>query len=493
MKVYNTPLFILPFLVLIMGTSIAQSGKFTVKELIRVEDYIINNHSYKTYNGFIEVPEDWGVPSSRKLQLPLLVIKSSSNEPAEPILWLAGGPGAQNIHATKNGHFLKNHDFVCVGYRGTTGNSILSSHEMGEALKGVNDQLLSDASLDNFEAKMRDYLALLKNEGVDITKYTMMEVIEDLEYARKALGYEKISLYSESYGTRLALIYSYKYPEVIKRSVMEVVNPPGHFLWEAKQTDRILDKYDSIFKAQLPMNSNGSIKKAMITAFKNMPKRWSFFKLDPDKIKTMTFLLLFQKEMAVNAFHAYFNAANHKDYSGLYFMQLAYDFMVESEAIGDLCQKGISADFDPTINYREELRKDTTILGYNYSLLLFGSGAAWHTNSIPEEYRKVRTSQTETLMISGNLDVSTPAENATIELLPYLPNGHQVILSNMSHNDVAVLQIDTYRQFIAHYIDTGEVRDTLFKHDEVDFTPKMKFGLLAKWWYPVVLGANFFN
>jgi hypothetical protein len=45
-----------------------------------------------------------------------------------------------------------------------------------------------------------------------------------------------------------------------------------------------------------------------------------------------------------------------------------------------------------------------------------------------DEYDRAPTSETETLLIGGILDFATPAQNATKELLPHLPNGHQVVL-----------------------------------------------------------------
>ena len=70
-------------------------------------------------------------------------------------------------------------------------------------------------------------------EGVDLAGYTMKETIDDVEAARKALGYEKINLLGASYGTRLAMIYEWVYPDSLHRVLMAAVNPPGHFAWDA--------------------------------------------------------------------------------------------------------------------------------------------------------------------------------------------------------------------------------------------------------------------
>ena len=57
----------------------------------------------------------------------------------------------------------------------------------------------------------------------------------------------------------------------------------------------------------------------------------------------------------------------------------------------------------------------------------------WPANASDNQYSKVRVSRVPTLLIGGTLDFATPARNATRELLPYLPNGHQVVLSELGH------------------------------------------------------------
>ena len=50
-------------------------------------------------------------------------------------------------------------------------------------------------------------------------------------------------------------------------------------------------------------------------------------------------------------------------------------------------------------------------------------------------YTRVRDSNVETLLIGGELDFATPPQSATRELLPYLPNGHQVVLAGVRPHD----------------------------------------------------------
>jgi TAP-like protein len=63
----------------------------------------------------------------------------------------------------------------------------------------------------------------------------------------------------------------------------------------------------------------------------------------------------------------------------------------------------------------------------------------------------------ETLLISGNLDVSTPATYATRELLPRLPRGHQVVFHDAGHNDLWEFQGEGYARLVGGFYNSGSI------------------------------------
>jgi pimeloyl-ACP methyl ester carboxylesterase len=447
-----------------------------------------NQQEYTLIQGYFEVPEDRSKPQGNILRLPIRIYKTNNPFPSEPIFWLNGGPGASNIFSLSFDDFLKNHDVVIIGYRGADGNSVFHSKRVGKAMQGQRHQLLSDKSLNNASKTFKKYLARLEHKGIDLDKYTVMDVIEDIEYVRRSMEVPQLHFYSASYGTRVALLYSYKYPQHVGRTIMTGANPPGHFLWYPEKTEQILCTYDSLYRAGQGSGYQGSIREAMQVSFERMPKRWAGFRLDADKIKCMTFGLLFSVDGAVMVFDAYFRAANKRDYSGLYLLQLFFDIgMRKTSAWGDTYTKGLSADLEQGKPYRTWLRSmgENTTLGANYSLLLWGVAEDWNTATIPEEYRKLRMSDTPTLVLSGNLDVSTPADYATTELMPSLRKGHQVILKDYSHAITGNYQKQEIRNMMTRFFDTGVVDTTGIRYQPIDFKPKKSLHKLAKRGYPL--------
>jgi hypothetical protein len=105
----------------------------------------------------------------------------------------------------------------------------------------------------------------------------------------------------------------------------------------------------------------------------------------------------------------------------------------------------------------------------------------WPVKLIPDELRQVHPSEVETLLISGSVDFSTPPQFATDELLPYLPNGRQVILAEMGHtDDVRNVQPEATERLLTSFYDTSAADDSLFTYAPMDFHVGMGFPALAK-------------
>jgi hypothetical protein len=84
-------------------------------------------------------------------------------------------------------------------------------------------------------------------------------------------------------------------------------------------------------------------------------------------------------------------------------------------------------------------------------------------------------------MLSGTLDVSTPAQNARNQLLPLLENGEQVVLADFGHTgDLIYLQSEATQHLLATFFATGEVDASLYQPNTVSFKPNWGFPLIAK-------------
>jgi pimeloyl-ACP methyl ester carboxylesterase len=458
----------------------AQAGDLNMESCT----YEAGDVEYAADCGTLVVPENRSDPNSRLIALPMTRIHASGNNPMEPIFWLAGGPGSSNMRFSHLEGLIDKHDIVMVGYRGVDSSSVLDCPEGNQAAKGLGSDLLSEESVANIGNAFTLCLTRLHDEGFDLDGYTIPEVVKDNEAARKGLGYERVNLLSGSYGTRVAQIYAWMYPESIYRSIMISVNPPGHMVWEPSVLDEQI-MYDADLCAQDAECSarTDNLAGTMRNVAHNMPHRWLFLKIDPGKARFMTHFFLWHRGQAASAYDIYI-AAEGGDPSGLALMSLMYDMMIPKYMTwGELALKGVSTDYDPARDYLTEMNPPDSILGAPMSEFIWSGAQAidWPITQIPAALRQVQPSNVETLLVSGNIDATTPAQWATEELLPSLSNGEQVILSEFGHtDDVWNLQPDATVHMLTTFYESGEVDESLFTYQPMDFNVKLGFPLMAK-------------
>jgi pimeloyl-ACP methyl ester carboxylesterase len=465
---------------------------------LEVRPFEIGSNRYEADFGTIAVPENRSKAVSRLISIPFLRIRSTAKNPAEPIFALSGGPGQSNMSWDWKGleYLLSQRDLAVTGYRGVDGPVMLDCPEVAEALKAHGDPL-SEQSLDAIGHAWEASARRLAAEGVDLDGYTMLECIEDNESVRRALGYNRLDLLSASYGTRVAYLYGLKHPESVFRSAMISVNPPGHFVWEPAVIDSQLRYYAALWSQDPGLSARSvDLYGTMGSVLTDMPHRWLFFPIDPGRVKVVTVALLFQRKTAAMVFDAYV-AAERGDASGLAFMSMAYNFVMPSLAVwGDLASKAVSADYDSTRSYAQEMDRPGMPLGSPMSKICWGPlrGREWPTRRLPEQFRTLQRSDVETLLLSGSVDFSTPAQFATRELLPYLKNGKQVIFSECGHvQDVMYSNPDNTRRVLTSFFDTGVPDVSLNRTIPMDFAVGWGFPFLARAAFGamVVLGILF--
>ena len=460
----------------------AQAGDLTIGPCT----HKIDSLEFAADCGTLVVPENRNDPDSRLIALPFKRIHATGSNPTEPIFKLAGGPGASNRFFYSRWFLpstglIDNHDLVMVGYRGVDGSVVLDCPEVDEVFKNLPGDLFSKMTVDSLAAAYARCAERLQSEGVDTDGYTVAEVVDDMEAARAALGYDRINLLSYSYGTRVAMIYGWMYPESIHRSVMIGVNPPGHMVWEPEIIDKQIEYYANLC-AQDPECSarTDDLAETMRTVARNMPGRWLFLPIKRDIVLAGTFFMLYNTGMARMVLDAWL-AAGQGDASGLALLSLVGNRSFPPPIVwGDNIAKMTSVDYDPARDYRADMNPPNSIIGSPMSRFM-PAVVGWPANPIPGELRQVQPSDVATLLVSGSIDFSTPAELATNELLPYLSNGQQVILSEFGHvEDVLDLQPEATVRLLSSFLDTGVADKSLYTYEAMDFHVGLGLPTMAK-------------
>src|SRR4051794_25586205 len=469
----------------------AHAGQLTLKAC----DYSTERGNYAADCGTLVVSENRHDARSRLIALPVTRIRAHSPHPGAPIFRLEGGPGLTNMKFAHASRLADEHDVVLVGYRGVDGSSKLDCSEVSSAREHSGD-LLGDRSFRATAAAFGECAHRLQRSGTDLAGYTLPERVDDLEAARRALGYGRVDLVSESAGTRTAMIYAWRHPGSIERSVMIGVNPPGRFLWDAKTTGEQIQKYATLCaKDESCRKRTPDLAASIHSAYQDVPGHWAFLPIRKGNVRAAGFFGLMNATtdgggplsgpMTIDSLLS----ANKGDASGEWFLSLMAQLAFpRAQTWGDVAAVGRS-DAAYARHFYAAHANRRAVIGSPGPDLVWAGGKlmdAWPASPDENEYTQVQNSNVETLLIGGDLDFATPPQNATRELLPHLPNGHQVVLPGLGHtDDFWSYQPAASSRLVNTFLDEGRVDKSLYRFKGVDFTPSGSHTMIAK----IVLGA----
>jgi pimeloyl-ACP methyl ester carboxylesterase len=441
--------------------------------------------------GTLVVPENRHNPHSRLIALPITRIRAHTPNPGAAIFRLQGGPGLSNMDFPQAKRFTARHDFVLVGYRGVDGSSRLDCREVSASRDHSRD-LLSRASLASDASAYRACAKRLQADGVDLAGYSLPERVEDLELARQRLGYGPIDLISESAGTRTAMIYAWRYPQSIHRSVMVAANPPGNYLWNPKTTDEQIHRYAVLCaKDQDCRSRTPDLAASIHSAYAKIPSRFLFLPIKKGNVRIAGFFGLMNSTndgggplAGPKTIDTLLSIDKGNGAAGAWLLSLfAGAALPHGQVWGDVAS---IARIDAAYGKRLFANgvDHGSVLGNPGTRFLWSGGRllnSWPANPDEKEYNSVRNSNVRTLLINGQLDFAAPPENATRQLLPHLPNGRQVVLPKLGHaDDFWAYEPDASTHLIDSYLDSGRVDISRYTTNQLDFTPSNTQGRIAE-------------
>jgi pimeloyl-ACP methyl ester carboxylesterase len=185
--------------------------------------------------GRLVVPEDRRLGTDKTLSLSVLIVRGVEQPAADPIVHLIGGPGGsyEAYAGVLGGEFG-------LGTSRRTGRDLILFDQRGT---GRSNPRLACRST---EAPARCF-SRLSAEGIDLAAYDTEQSAADVEDLRLALGYERINLYGQSYGTVLAQTVMRLYPASIRAAVLESVSSIPHDAYLTNSAKALSLALDRIF------------------------------------------------------------------------------------------------------------------------------------------------------------------------------------------------------------------------------------------------------
>ena len=171
------------------------------------------------------VPLDRSAPDGEQIELFVARLNSTALEPAKDALTIInGGPGGSSIdlmvtYAAILRTFTRERDVIVVDQRGTGRSAPLTC----EGLTDSEEEVDPEDTVPLTEACLADL-------SYNPVHFTTSVAVDDLEALRVALGYDQLSIYGVSYGTRVAMEFMRTYPDSTRSVIIDGVVPPQQLL-----------------------------------------------------------------------------------------------------------------------------------------------------------------------------------------------------------------------------------------------------------------------
>ncbi|MEW5902027.1 MAG: alpha/beta hydrolase [Acidobacteriota bacterium] len=403
------------------------------------------------------MPENRRRPGSRLIELSFVRLKSRSNNPGAPTLYLVGGPGGQAIAQVKAlfpqySNLLEAGDLILLDQRGTGTSS--PNLNCAEKLNYPLDKPLEREELLRLtkEASLACARAW-REKGVDLEGYNTLENADDVEALCQALKIEKLNLFGTSYGTHLALAVIRRHGKHLNRVILAGVEGPDHTYKLPSQIDENFAEIATRVRADPKIGQDMPDMLGVIRTIANrLEKEPAAVEVSDQatqqKVKIVVgrfdfqlFLASFAGRVArLKTLPATLFAMSQGDFTGLAQLSLA----ARRESIGSAmsflmdCSSGASAERSERIQREAKGSPAGAVIDFPFPEVC----EAWAAPDLGAAFRSPVQSLVPILFISGSLDGRTPVTNAE-EVRRGFPNSHHLIVENAGHVDATMFTAKT--------------------------------------------------
>lgn len=379
----------------------------------------------------VRVPEFHANPKGAAIELAVVRVGRSETRSKSAHVILAGGPGDSGVRlvrdmAERGGEsFFERFDGDVIGIdqRGT-----------GKSLPNLQSPALYGLPLDRpgspelwlplIEKACREVAADFRKRGIRLEAYNTIESADDIEDVRRALGYERITLWGRSYGSHLALATLRRHPDVIERVIVANPEGPNDTFKLPSRVDAVLEKYDA--------RSPGLIAtmRKVLDRLEREPQVVDGVAIGKFDLQLLTAQALGDPRTAATLPEAY------REMERGDFHRLAQLARMQRSRMGvqSAMKQMMDLSSGATAARRAQIVREaaSSLLGNAINFPQFDLANAWGRPDLGDAYRAPVRSKVPVLVLAGELDPRTPVENGE-EIVRHLEHGRLVVVPNAGH------------------------------------------------------------
>ncbi|MEL6194044.1 MAG: alpha/beta hydrolase [Bacteroidota bacterium] len=411
------------------------------------------------------VPENRNKPDSRLIGVHFFRLPAKEKATLPPVFYLPGGPGGRydvryfyesfgreraKAWVWQLDKLRETREVIIMNQRGHSYSPgfQVKQMEFGFSLGEDDKPFNADICAANFARAYSETVDKFKKVGVDVEGYDIRNMVGDIEDVRNYLGVEEIALMGTSFGSQWALAYHQTYPQQVDRMLLSGIEPLDHGYDDPAGIWKVLERLaqeaekDPKLKELLPEGGFMAAYQEVVKRFEKGPLsvRVSIQEegIDDDVIiglddlrENFFYPFADDRRESLASWPKYVLDLYHENYEMLGLWALEERGGKERELLmSPLIDNslGISRSRDNLLSSREEIRwiGDPNIL-YKSIRELGGSVA------VDDEFRTHVSSDVPLLMIQGDMDWSTPMENAEF-LADFFPNHHMLTVHRGTHD-----------------------------------------------------------
>ena len=474
--------------VLLTATASAQQKAGALK----IKPYTFENSKGEKVQaefGTLLVPENRKNPDSNLIELAFVRFKSTSQNPGPPIVYLAGGPGGSGIGTATGSRFplfmafREVGDVIAFDQRGTGySKPNLGCYEQVSVPLDVAPT--REAAVKAFRQASTGCIEYWRDvQRVDLTGYNTNESADDLDDLRKALGVPKISLWSISYGTHLALATIRRHPQSISRAILAGTEGPDHTYKLPSNIQKHLEDLSAVIKADPQIGKEiPDFMGLMKEVFDHLDQHPETVEITDErtkqKLRVVVNKFILQEIVANNigttvtsSFPALFYRASKGDYTNpaQVFVNISRDSVGSAMSYMMDCASGQTAERRQRIAQEAKV----TLLEDLFNFPFPDVCEEWKAPDLGDEFRSPGKSDVPVLFISGTLDARTPISNAE-EYRKGFTNSTHLIIENAVHSDPLFLSSPKIKDGMMEFLRGETVKETRVVGTPIKFAPLMR-------------------
>jgi len=447
----------------------------------------VGGHAYEGELGHLMVRENRKKANSNLIELVFIRLKSTTDKPGYPTVYLDGGPGSSATSIASVPDYMRAFqklrevgDVILLDQRGVGRSKPNLTYRASESLP---TDVFADREVALRAFKERAKLAAdhFRSQGVDVLAYNSVESAHDVDDLRKALGAEKVNLVGFSYGTHLGLACIRYHGKNVNRVVLIGTEGPDHTDKLPSTSDNSIRRLSAIVAKDPEIGTKmpdltGTLKRTLDRLEKE-PVTVSITdqrtrKPVDVKVGKVGLQFLIMRDLGdtndLPVFPLWSYTMDKRDYSILKrFVERRYNQFGAGISVMTLVTD-ISSGVSKSRKRQIQKEARTALLGDIVNFPISEMGDVFGNPDLGDEYRSPIKTDVPTLFVSGVLDNNTQPFQAD-DVRKTFKNSTHLVIDNAGHESMLV--DPQVQQTMVHFLRGQDVSKVKIALPPLKFEP----------------------